>query len=126
MQQRWPSSGGVAQGRLRTFVATAIITVHAAHLAHPATASLVVTPSMDLARRGAAKLVEGRHRRGPRPAGVFRGSREDLCDADGQKRRMSRIGRQKGWLTARLLRTRSWRSFTREKPHAWKKYHIAK
>ena len=46
VQQRWPSSGGVAQGRLRTFVATAIITVHAAHSA----------PSNGVAR---ADLVDG-------------------------------------------------------------------
>ena len=118
VQQRWPSSGGVAQGRLRTFVATAIIIVHAAHIALPATASLVVTPSMDVARRGAATLVEGRHQRAPRLAGVFRVCRDALCDAEGPKRREAEIGRQTGWLTARLLRRRSWRSFTREKQHA--------
>lgn len=76
-----------------------------------ATASHVVTPSMDLARRGAAKLVEGRHHLDARPAGLFRGRGDDLCWRSDRKRRTAKIGRQTGWKPARLLRC-SWRSFT--------------
>jgi len=75
------------------------------HLRSSVTASYAVTPSVDLARRGAAELAEGGHRLAPRSAAVFRGCGDDAHDADGVRRREAEMVRQMGWQTARLLRS---------------------
>ena len=80
---RWASAGFC----VRTFVTLASDMVHGCHPRSAVTASQTPTPSVDLARRGAAQSAEGRHCLAPQPAALFRGSRDDRGDAEGQKRR---------------------------------------
>ena len=74
---------------------------------------------MDLVRRGADKLAAGRHHLASRPAGLFRGSRDDWRDADVPKRRKLKKCREIGWYTARLLRLSQLAYLLPVKHHAW-------
>ncbi len=70
---------------------------------------------MELARRGAPPLPEGRNDLGPRLAGLFRARRDDPGGAGGLRRREAEKYGQTGWYTARLLRVSQLASLTQGK-----------
>ena len=84
-----------------------------------ATPSSTATPSVQGARRGAAKRAGGVRHLAPRLAGVFRARRDDGSGAGGLRRRQAEKCRQIGWYTARLLRLSQLAYLLSVKQHAW-------